>query len=102
MNFNSILQQAQKMQKELTKKISDFETKEFSYSYKNDSVVVNIRGDLTLTSLKINDILIDLEEKQMLEEMVSEAINFAINEVTNEKNKITSKSFPNSNIPGLF
>ena len=44
MNFQNIMQQAQKMQKEMTKKLQEFEAKEFEYDYKNSSVIVKITG----------------------------------------------------------
>jgi DNA-binding YbaB/EbfC family protein len=88
--MQSMMAQAQKLQKELEKKMSDFKSKAFQYSYKNDSVVIIIKGDFTILQIKINSILIDPEDKQTLEEMVGEAMNAAIKGVQADQDAIQS------------
>lgn len=93
MNFRNIMQQAQKMQKELQNKISQFDAKEFEYNYQN-SIQIKIKGDLTITSIKITDVLVDPEDKMTLEQMVQEAINEAVSKTQEKKNQLTSASLP--------
>jgi DNA-binding YbaB/EbfC family protein len=88
MNINNLMAQAQKMQKDLSKKIGEFEKKEFSYDYKNGSVVVNIKGDFTITKIDINKVLIDPEDSQLLEEMIAEAVTAAVKGVKNDRDEI--------------
>ncbi|MDR1850723.1 MAG: YbaB/EbfC family nucleoid-associated protein [Mycoplasmataceae bacterium] len=95
MNMQAMMAQAQKMQKELEKKISEFSAKAFEYSYKNDSIVVIIKGDLTILDIKINDVLVDPEDKQTLQEMICEAVNAAVSGVNQDReaiqNSVSSK-----------
>jgi DNA-binding YbaB/EbfC family protein len=88
MNMQSMMAQAQKMQKDLEKKMSEFKAKAFQYSYKNDSIVIIIKGDFTILDTKINSVLIDPEDKQTLEEMISEAMNAAIKGVQADQDAI--------------
>ncbi|WEK83155.1 MAG: YbaB/EbfC family nucleoid-associated protein [Mycoplasma sp.] len=96
MNLNNLMQQAQKMQKEYSKKLAEFEAKEFEYDYSNGSVVVKMSGALKIVSLKINPTLIDPEDPLTLEEMVSEAINNAMELVSEQKDDLLPKN------PGMF
>lgn len=88
MNINSLMQKAQKMQKEYQKKLEQFEAKEFEYDYQNGSVVVKIKGNLEIVSLTINKALIDPEDVVTLQEMVTEAINNVIALVNEQKEEL--------------
>lgn len=96
MNLNNLMQQAQKMQKEYSKKLAEFENKEFEYDYSNGSVIVKMSGALKILSLKINKTLIDPEDPLTLEEMVSEAINNTMELVLDQKENLLPKN------PGMF
>ncbi|MDR2829114.1 MAG: YbaB/EbfC family nucleoid-associated protein [Mycoplasmataceae bacterium] len=97
MNMQNMMVQAQKMQKELEKKMNEFKSKAFQYSYKNDSIVIIIKGDFTILDTKINSILIDPEDKQTLEEMISEAMNAAIKGVQTDQDAIQTSVANNRN-----
>lgn len=88
MNINNLMQQAQKMQKEYSKKISEFNDKEFEYNYQNGCVIIKMSGALKIIKLTINKSLIDPDDVITLEEMVSEAINNAIALITDKKNDL--------------
>lgn len=82
------------MQKELQKKLDEFEKKEFEYDYKNGSVIVNISGKGIITNITINDILIDKDDKITLQEMITEATNAAIIGVQEDRKLIEKASMP--------
>ncbi|GMO14067.1 MAG: YbaB/EbfC family nucleoid-associated protein [Mycoplasmoidaceae bacterium] len=88
MNMQSMMAQAQKMQKELEKKMTEFKAKAFEYSYKNDSIVVTIQGDYTILNMKINKVLIDPDDQQTLQEMICEAVNAAVSGVEADRDAI--------------
>jgi DNA-binding YbaB/EbfC family protein len=90
MNLNQMMQQAQKAQKELQKKLEDFESKEFEFNYKNGSIIVRINGACKITDLKINKTLIDPEDPVMLQEMICEAANSAIESILDDREEIQS------------
>lgn len=85
-----MMQQAQRAQKDLEKKINEFEQKEFEFNYKNGSVIVRINGACEVVDLKINKTLIDPEDPVMLQEMLCEAINSAIEAILADREEIQS------------
>ena len=102
MNMQHIMAQAQKMQKELDKKMKEFELKEFEYNYQNGAVIVRITGNLEIKDLKINPALIDPEDTITLQEMIVEAINAAIKIVSQKKDSIQDSMMPKSKMGGFF
>lgn len=101
MNMNGMLAQAQKMQKELQKKLDDFYKKEFEIDYKNKSIIVHIYGNSIIKDISINKALIDPEDPITLQEMVVEAINEATKAMKSQVDQIQSSIMP-SNFGGLF
>lgn len=101
--MQSVLAQAQKMQRELQKKQEEFYAKEFEMDYKG-SITVNVMGDGTIKSIKINEALIDPEDPITLQEMVVEAINAAVADVKQQLEDITSSLMPAGmgGLGGLF
>ena len=101
MNMQGMLAQAQKMQKELQKKLDEFYKKEFEIDYKNGSVIVHIYGSGQIKALKINKALIDPEDPITLQEMVAEAVNEATSAMKQQADDIQSSAMP-SGFGGLF
>ncbi|GHU31963.1 hypothetical protein FACS1894166_04380 [Bacilli bacterium] len=102
MNINPrMMQELQKAQKEITRKLEEFDQKEFEYSYKNDSIVVVISGAGNITSIKINPVLVDPEDITTLEEMLAEATNAAIDGVKSDRDAIEKSAMPKG-MPGMF
>lgn len=101
MNMNQIMAQAQKMQREMQKKLEELYKQEFTYDYQNGSVMVTITGKGVIKSIEINKTLIDPEDPITLQEMVVEAINSAIEQVTAKADAIQQSMMP-SGMGGLF
>ncbi|MDR0826004.1 MAG: YbaB/EbfC family nucleoid-associated protein [Mycoplasmataceae bacterium] len=102
MNINPrMMQELQKAQKEMSKKLEEFDQKEFEYSYKNDSIVVTISGAGTISNIKINPVLIDPEDISTLEEMLAEAVNAATDGVKADRDLIEKSAMPKG-MPGMF
>lgn len=102
MNMQQMMAQAQKMQRDLDKKIKEFETKEFEYNYQNGAVIVDIAGNLEIKGLKINPALIDPDDAITLQEMIVEAVNAAVKVVSQKKDSIQNSMTPKSGFPGMF
>ncbi|XQP54904.1 MAG: YbaB/EbfC family nucleoid-associated protein [Mycoplasmoidaceae bacterium] len=101
MNMNQIMAQAQKMQREMQKKLEELYKQEFTYDYQNGSVMVTITGKGVIKSIEINKTLIDPEDPITLQEMVTEAINSAIEQVTAKADAIQQSMMPQG-MGGLF
>lgn len=87
MNMQKLMAEAQKMQRDITKKQEELEKTIFEG--KSEWVELTLNGKYELKSFKItyeNDIT--NEDKEMLEDMVNIALNDALTKVSKEKDKI--------------
>ena len=100
MNINAIMQQAQKMQKQMEKKRQELESKEFEFSSNGGAIKIKMLGSKEMTSLEIDKDLIDPEEKDMLQDMLMVAVNEAINKIDEEANAIMGSVA--GGLPGMF
>lgn len=83
MNMQAIMQQAQKMQKDLTKKKEELNKKKFMGT--SELVDVELTGDKKVVSVKIkNDGSLDEEDKEMLQDMIVLAMNDAMSKIDKE------------------
>ena len=89
MNMNSLMQQAQRMQKELAKKQAELEEKLFEVVSSGGAIKVSIYGNRRIEKIDIDKDAIDPEDKEMLEDMIKIAINAAMNLIDAENEKIT-------------
>lgn len=78
MNMQALMQQAQKMQKEMQKKQAELETQTFDVTSAGGAIKIKIKGSRQIESIEIDKDAIDPEEKEMLEDMIKVAINEAI------------------------
>ena len=83
MNMQQLMQQAQRMQREITKKKDEIDTKIFEG--KSEWVNVSFNGKKELKSFKIlKDGVIDESDKEMLEDMILLAIKDAFTKIDRE------------------
>ncbi|MDE6472863.1 MAG: YbaB/EbfC family nucleoid-associated protein [Ureaplasma sp.] len=99
MNIQQMMQQAQKLQNSLKKKMQEFEQSVFEHKYK-EFVTIKLTGALKIESISINKEIVDPDDIETLNDIVVAAINEAITKVTAEKEKITSSIAPG--MGGLF
>lgn len=81
MNMQALMQQAQKMQKDLQKKQGELETMEFEGN--SEWVTVILSGKKELKKINIKKISLDEDDIEMLEDMIQIAFNDAISKVDN-------------------
>lgn len=95
MNIQKMIQEAQRAQQQLKKKLDEFDSKEFEYTSR-DMITVKISGALEILDIKISEKIIDPEDPDTLQDLVIEAVNLAIQQTSKKKNEIA-----NSIAPGL-
>ena len=100
MNINALMQQAQKMQKQMEKKQQELASKEFEFTSNGGAIKIKMLGSKVLTSLEIEKDLIDPDDKEMLEDMLMVAINDAISKIEEEASAIMGSVA--GGLPGLF
>lgn len=88
--MQQMLMQAQKMQRDLAKAKQELANKEFLIE-KNGMVSVTLKGDKTISEIKIDEDALDPENKEMLEETLALAINEGLEKIIEEEDEIEEK-----------
>ena len=99
MNINALMQQAQKMQKEMAKKQKELEEKLFEIESSGGAIKISIYGNRTIEKIDIDKDAIDPDDKEMLEDMIKIAINEAIKVIDKENEKIQQKMASSMGMP---
>lgn len=99
MNMNALMQQAQKMQREMEKAQRELEAKEFEVISAGGGIKVIITGAKEIKSIDIDKEIIDPEDKDMLQDMIVVAINDAISLVIEEEQKIVARQQASMRLP---
>ena len=99
MNMQALMQQAQRMQREMERAQKDLEAKEFEIVSAGGGIKVVIQGTKEIKSIDIDSDMIDPDDKDMLQDMIVVAINEAIALVINEEQKIMAKQQANMRLP---
>lgn len=101
-NMNNMMRQVQKMQKDMQKAQERIEEMEFTSTAGGGVVEAVVNGKREVLSVKIDEDVIDPEEKDMLEDMVVAAINDALKKAEKTTQDEMGKLTGGLNIPGLF
>ena len=98
MNMQAMLQQAQKMQKEITKKKEELSKKEFVG--KSQLVDVKVNGDRKVLAVDIHADSLDKDDIEMLQDLIVVATNDAMKQIDKETESKLGKY--TQGMPGLF
>ncbi len=104
--MQGMLKQVQKMQAEMARVQEELKNKTVSEESGGGMVKATVNGQKELIKLEINDEVIDVEDKEMLEDLIVAAVNKAIESAgkmaEEELAKVTQGMIPpGMNIPGL-
>ena len=100
--MNMLMQQAQKMQRELEKKKKELENTLFTFESNGGAIKLDIYGSKKVEKITIDEDVIDPSDKDMLEDMIKIAVNEALDKIDDEMNKVISAATGGMNIPGLM
>ncbi|UUM19718.1 MULTISPECIES: YbaB/EbfC family nucleoid-associated protein [unclassified Mycoplasma] len=84
---NEMLKQLKKMQSQMEQKQKELDAKVFKVE--KQGIVLEMKGDFTLVSVNVDSILIDPEDKEILEDLIIVAMNELIDLIKEETEKIT-------------
>ncbi len=101
-NMNQMLKQAQKMQEDMAALQSDLEQREYSATSGGGMIEVTVDGKHLIKSIKINPDIIDPEDNEMLEDLVTVAVNEAISNAMKTAEEEMGAITGGINMPGLF
>jgi DNA-binding YbaB/EbfC family protein len=77
MNMNALMQQAKKMQEQMTKAQEELENAEVVGKAGGEMVVVTMNGKKEIKSVKLSKAAVDPDDVEMLEDLIIAAINDA-------------------------
>jgi len=101
MNIQKMMQQAQKMQRDMAKIQSELESKTYQAT-KTGMVSVEVNGKFEVTSVKIEEELLSPEYKEELETAMLLVMTEAMQKANDDKEKTMGQLTNGMNIPGLF
>ncbi len=82
MNMQAMMQQAQKMQREISKAKEEVEAKVFTST--KSFVEVSVNGKKEVQTIKINSETLEKEDIEMLEDLILVSLNDALKQVDKE------------------
>lgn len=106
-NMQSMLKQAQKMQEDMAALQEDLDAREYEVAAGGGAVKIKINGKLEVSGVEIDPDVVDPDDVETLQDILTAAMNEAIRKVNDTNNeemgKITgSLSMGGLGMPGLF
>ncbi len=101
-NMNAMLKQAQKMQEDMATLQADLEEREYTATSGGGMVSVTVDGKHLVKEIKINPDIVDPEEPEMLEDLLTVAINEAVSNAIKTAETEMGAVTAGLNMPGLF
>ena len=101
-SMQGMIQQAQKMQEEITKKQAEIDEMDFTASVGGGAVEVVMSGKKELKSITIKPEVVDPEDVEMLQDLVISAVNEVLRAVESKTSDEIDKITNGLNIPGLL
>lgn len=100
MNMQALMAQAQKMQRDITKKKEEIDNMEFQGNSELVEVLMSGKKEILSVKIKTNDGL-DSDDIEALEDMIKIAVNDAISKIDKETEKQLG-SYNTGGLGGLF
>ena len=101
-NMNAMIKQAQKMQEDMTALQADLEQRDYEGSAGGSAVQVVVDGKHKIKKLTIDPSIIDPEDAEMLEDLVTVAVNAAIEAALKTAEEEMGAITGGLNLPGMF
>ncbi|MBR3969149.1 MAG: YbaB/EbfC family nucleoid-associated protein [Clostridia bacterium] len=101
-NMNQMLKQAQKMQEDMATLQTDLEAREYTATSGGGAVTATVDGKHLIKSIKIDPEIIDPDDAEMIEDLVTVAVNEAINNAIKTAEEEMGAITGGLNLPGMF
>lgn len=102
MDMNKMMQQAQRMQAELARAQEEIQSYTYTATAGGGMVEATANGNGTIDSITINPEIVDLDDIEMLQDVVTAAVNEALRGVAEEGESRLGSVTGGLSIPGLF
>lgn len=102
MDMKFLMKQAQAMQKKMEEVKAELSQKEIRVSSGGGMIEIVVNGQQEIKEIKIEPDVIDINEKEMLEDLILAAVNESIRQSKEVAAQEMAKLTGGMNIPGLF
>ena len=100
-NLQQLARQAQKMQDQMEAATEELNAKEYTASAGGGMVTVTVSGELEIKTLEIDPEVVDPEDIEMLQDLVTAAVNEAIRNANTDKEETMNKISGGMNLGGF-
>jgi hypothetical protein len=100
-NMMKLMQQAASMQKNIQKLQAELNEREFEFTSGGGAVKCVMKGDMTLSSIKIDPSAVDPSDVETLEDLVTTAVNGALEAARTCVQQEMSKVTGGMGLPGM-
>ncbi len=90
-NMNNLMKQAQRMQKQMEESQKELEVKEYTAAAGGGAVEVTVSGKREITKVKLSEEVVDPDDIEMLEDLVTAAANEALRKAEADSAAVMSK-----------
>ena len=101
-DMNSMIRQAQKMQENMEKVRAELEEQEYTVTSGGSAVEVTITGKREIKGIVIKPEVVDPDDIDMLQDLLTAAVNEAIRKVDETSAREMEKVTGGMNLPGMF
>lgn len=101
-DMNAMIRQAQKMQENMSQLQEELDEKEYTVSAGGGMVTVSINGKKEILNIEINPDIIDPDDAETLQDILTAAVNEAIKTVEETNSKEMEKVTGGIGMPGMF
>ena len=101
-NMQAMIKQAQKMQEDMAAKQEELEAREYDVSAGGGVVNIKINGKKEILSVKIAPEVVDPDDIETLEDLITAAVNEAVKKVETVSSEEMQKITGNIGLPGMF
>lgn len=101
-NMNAMLMKAQKMQEEMATLQEDLQSREYTGTAGGGAVTAVVDGNHLIRKLTVNPEIIDPEDAEMLEDLITVAVNEAIQTAAKTAEEEMGTITGGLNLPGMF
>ena len=84
-NMNNLMKQAQRMQRQMEEMQKELEEKEYTVTAGGGAVEVVITGSNVIKSVTLKPEIVDPDDVEMLQDLLTAAVNEALRKVSSEK-----------------
>ncbi len=102
MNIQNLLKQAQQMQAAVNKIEKELEATCYTGTSGGDAVKAEVNGRFEITSIEIEEGLLEKDSKEMLQEMVMLAVNNAVKAAREDRESKMGAVTQGVKMPGVF